>query len=343
MAHADTLRVAFLHAELSRDGPGLMLRDIHRDEDQVQALRRVIDRAGPDILILAGVDYDRRGMALNALNQGLARPFPATLGIAGNIGRPTGLDLDGDGRLGGAGDRQAFGRFAGQSGMAILSRHPIAVEGLIDLSVLLWRDVPDSLLIDHAGRTGAMAQGVQIQRLSTGGHWMVPVTLPDGGRLTLMGFHAGPPVFDGPEDRNGRRNHDEILLWRHLLDGALPVAPPAGAFVLAGAANADPFDGDGIRSGIAALLGDPRLQDPRPTSAGAAASGDPHHHGPAGLDTVAWTRPGPGHLRVDYVLPSAGLTVAGAGVIWPPAADPFAAAVATASRHRLVWVDLALE
>jgi hypothetical protein len=42
---------------------------------------------------------------------------------------------------------------------------------------------------------------------------------------------------------------------------------------------------------------------------------------------------------VDYVLPSADLNVRGAGVHWPsdrPALDQ----AVTASRHRLVWVDL---
>jgi hypothetical protein len=47
-------------------------------------------------------------------------------------------------------------------------------------------------------------------------------------------------------------------------------------------------------------------------------------------------------LRVDYVLPSAGLAVVASGVIWPAAGDPMRAAVEAASRHRLVWVDVAL-
>ena len=46
-----------------------------------------------------------------------------------------------------------------------------------------------------------------------------------------------------------------------------------------------------------------------------------------------------GNLRVDYVLPSADWRVTGAGVHWP---DGEAGEIAgTASRHRLVWVDLA--
>ena len=49
--------------------------------------------------------------------------------------------------------------------------------------------------------------------------------------------------------------------------------------------------------------------------------------------------PRTGTLRLDYVLPSIGLAVAGGGVFWPPAASPDAA-LAGASDHRLVWIDL---
>ena len=38
--------------------------------------------------------------------------------------------------------------------------------------------------------------------------------------LHLLAHHPTPPVFDGPEDRNGRRNHDEAALWTAWLDGA---------------------------------------------------------------------------------------------------------------------------
>ncbi|MCP1168405.1 hypothetical protein NHG85_07675, partial [Limimaricola sp. ASW11-118] len=64
-----------------------------------------------------------------------------------------------------------------------------------------------------------------------------------------------------------------------------------------------------------------------------------------GAEGTDWDAPpeGPGNLRVDYVLPSrAGLTVTGAGVVWPEGGD-LAEAAARASAHRLVWVDLLLD
>ena len=45
---------------------------------------------------------------------------------------------------------------------------------------------------------------------------------------------------------------------------------------------------------------------------------------------------------MDYVLPDAGLRVIDSGVIWPATGEPMAETVATASRHRLVWVDIDL-
>jgi hypothetical protein len=179
-----------------------------------------------------------------------------------------------------------------------------------------------------------------VQRLSTAGHWAVPLRLPGGGRLTVLAFSATAPVFDGPEDRNGLRAGDEAALWLRLLDGALGPAP-APPFALLGRANIDPADGEGPHAAIRALLADPRLHDPRPASPGGRAEADPGHAGDPALDTAEWPadRGGPGNLRVDYVLPSADLAVAAAGVHWPEGA---AERTRAASRGRLVWVDLYL-
>ena len=111
---------------------------------------------------------------------------------------------------------------------------------------------------------------------------MVPIDTPKG-RFNLMTFHASPPVFDGPEDRNGLRNRDEIRLWQVFLDGGLGPAP-ANRFVIAGDANLDPEGSEGRTEAIAALLSDPRLQDPAPGRSGDALR-DPSSQD---LDTVDW-------------------------------------------------------
>ncbi len=337
--------MATFNADLTREGPGLLLRDILTAKDpQVEAAAAVVAAAAPDVILLTGIDYDLDGVALAAFAGRVAAAgadYPYRIALRPNTGMATGLDLDGDGRMGGPGDAQGFGRFAGEGGMAVLSRLPLGQT--TDYSAVLWRDLPGNLM---AG-AGLAEETAAVQRLSTTGHWAVPVDLPGGGPLTLLAWLATPPVFDGPEDRNGRRNHDEAAFWLRLLDGELPFAPPAAPFVLLGDANLDPVDGEGRAEALLALLADPRLQDVRPESAGAAAAAaqggaSARQRGPAALDTADWPdAPGPGNMRVDYVLPSAGLAVEKAGVWWPdsgPAADTAAAA----SRHRLVYVDIRL-
>jgi hypothetical protein len=159
--------------------------------------------------------------------------------------------------------------------------------------------------------------------------------------IDLLVWSATPPVFDGPEDRNGLRNRDELRLWTAVLDGTLGPAP-GPHFVIAGNANLDPADGDGLRAAMAAFLADPRLTDPRPASAGGLAAADAGHAGDPALDTADWT--GPGNLRVSYVLPAAAWDVGASGVLWPSPEDsaaPLSAGdLASAGPHRLVWVDI---
>ncbi|SFU15108.1 endonuclease/exonuclease/phosphatase family protein [Sedimentitalea nanhaiensis] len=341
---ADSLRIASFNTELSRDGPGLLLRDLTRDKEaQIAAVVAVIARISPDILALQSVDWDYDGAALAALAARLTQAgadYPYRMALRPNSGMATDLDMDGDGRRGGPGDAQGFGAFSGQGGLAILSRYPILGDRVRDFSDLLWRDLSGALLPEREdGSPFPSPEAQAIQRLSTTGHWIVPVALPDGSTVQVLTFHATPPVFDGDEDQNGRRNHDEILLWRAVLDGAF--GPPPQRFVLAGQANLDPQDSEGRLDAIRGLLADPRLQDPRPASEGAAAAPDQGHASPNALDTVDWQNVG--RLRVDYVLPSADWRVIDSGVFWPATdSDGHSDAIA-ASRHRLVWVDLDLD
>jgi hypothetical protein len=334
---AETLRIASYHAELSRKGPGLLLRDIRSGEDpQVAAVARVVAAVDADILVLQGVDYDHGHIALRALRDAIARAgprYPHLFALRPNTGMATGRDLDGDGRKGEPEDAQGYGWFAGEGGMAILSRHPVEADGVRDFSALLWRDLPGAIAPDSPPEVAAA------QRLSRVAHWAVPVRVA-GATVTLLTFHASPPVFDGPEDRNGRRNHDEIVFWQHYLDGAFGPAPRA-RFVIAGNANLDPVDGEGRKPAIRRLLGDPRVQDPEPRRPGPVSERFGHAGDPA-LDTAAWAGPDPGHLRVSHVLPSADLALAGAGVHWPQTGDA-AASAAAASRHRPVWVDIVID
>ena len=340
-----TLRVATWSPDLSRDGPGLLLKDIRSGKDaQIAAAVQVIAAAKADVLLLTGFDWDHDGQALDAFAALLTAEgadYPHRHASQPNSGVESGLDLNGDEWLGTADDAQGHGLFTGHGGMALLSRLPLGP--VTDHSAFLWRDLPGNLMPPAPPEVAAA------QRLSSTAHWEVPVETP-GGPLTLLAWSATPPVFDGPEDRNGRRNHDEAAFWLTRL--------PARRFVLLGDANLDPVDGEGRPEALHALIA--RAQDTRPASAGGAGAAqtgaNAAHKGDPALDTADWAdgdgsggatlekyasgKNAPGNLRVDVVLPSPDLKVIASGVLWPAPDSPSADMIATASRHRLVWVDL---
>ncbi|WP_231558859.1 endonuclease/exonuclease/phosphatase family protein [Paracoccus sp. PAMC 22219] len=209
------------------------------DDPQVLAAAQVIAGIAPDAILLTGLDWDLDNRALTAFADLLAaqgHPMPHRHATQPNRGLPTGLDLDGDGRAGRPRDAQGYGAFTGQSGLAILSRLPIA--GVTDHSATLWRDVPGNRMPDspHA----------DVQRLSSTAHWDVALTTP-AGPLHLLALAATPPAF---EDRNPARNHDEVTFWL----SHLPDAP----FAILGNLNVDPRDGDGDPATLAALATSPR-------------------------------------------------------------------------------------
>ena len=239
--------------------------------------------------------------------------------------------------------------------MALLSRLPIDAGAARSFRLLPWSALPGALLPEHADGSAFPDPAAQATlRLSSRTHWDVPVRLPDGRALHLLASDPTPPLFDGPEGFNRRRNHDEIAFWTAYLDGTGfrddaggTGAAPAGPLVVLGDLGIDPLDGAGLHDGIARLLAHPRLHDPRPLSAGGAAAAadgvNARQRGPAATDTADWRDDdGPGNLRLDYVLPSADLSVTGSGVFWPAPGAPLAEAAAAASPHRLVWIDIAL-
>jgi len=326
------------------------LRDIRSEKDpQIAAVVKVIASVSPDILLINGFDYDLNGIALAAFTdrlQNAGASYPYHFALRPNTGLRTGLDLDGDGRTETPRDSQGYGVFSGQNGMAIISKLPIIADNALDFSAMRWLDLPGAHLPQRGGKPFPSVEAQAIQRLSTTGHWVVPVRLAGGTILRVLAFHATPPVFDGPEDRNGLRNADEIRFWQVYLNGGLQAQSPEPPFVILGDANLDPIDGQGRHEAIVSLLQDTRLQDPKPTSEGGIiasrqqAGVNLSHRGDPAMDTSDFPdSPGPGNLRLDYVLPSADLRVTGAGVFWPPEDGD----VAKASRHRLVWVDVVVD
>ncbi len=333
------LRLAFWRIALGATGPGIALRDILDEAPRALATARVIADLAPDVLVLSGVDHDAGLAKLRALRDLIAaqgHALPHLFARAPNRGRPSGIDLNGDGIAHGPEDAHGFGRFTGQDGLAVLARHPVDRAAVRDFTAMKWRDLPDARLY-----AGASAAARARHRLSSAAHWVVPLRIGPQV-LRLLVYHASPPVLGGHPTRNRNRNHDETAFWLRLLNGDLDAPPPSAPIALLGDSNIDPVDGAGAHGMMRALLAHPALQDPRPASRGAVQAADLDHAGPPATDTVDWDAP-PGNLRVSYVLPGAALRVRAAGVAWPAAGTDAAARLArSGTPHKPVWVDVAL-
>src|SRR5690606_29210447 len=142
--------------------------------------------------------------------------YPYAFVAPSNTGIPSGFDLNNDGTVGGGDDAFGFGFFPGQYGMAVLSKFPILEDEVRTFQTFLWKDMPGALLPDDPN-TAAPADWYSPEelaafRLSSKSHWDVPVDV-NGNTVHVLASHPTPPTFDGAEDRNGLRNHDEIRFW----------------------------------------------------------------------------------------------------------------------------------
>lgn len=313
---AESVRIALFHTELSRDAPGLLFRDIQAQTPDVMKRVTRILRAEADVLVLLDFDFDYYGTALGAFAHTIHAAggpnYEARFALRPNTGWQTGLDLDQNTRLGQPRDAHGYGEFSGQGGMAVLSRLPLDKPNMTDFSHVIWSELQWAQLPTLNGRPFYDEVTASQLRLSSTGHWKLPVHASPDRIINLLMFHATPPVFDGAEDRNGARNADEVRFWSQYLYESK--GPPS---IVIGDANLDPNRGQGRREAIQDLLAHPRLTDPLPDQA-----------------TVDWSDLDLGLRRVDYVLPTKDLTVLGSGLIWPEGETN------DASRHALVWIDV---
>jgi Endonuclease/Exonuclease/phosphatase family len=374
LAEEETIRVATYNTSLFRNEGGQLVRDLEGGtNEQARRIAEVIQRVRPDVLLANEFDYDEEGRAAElfrtkylAVGQNGCEPIEfADQYIAPvNTGKPSGRDLDKDGRTGGWADAIGFGRHEGQYGMLVLSRFPIDRKAVRTFQNFLWHDMPNALLPSQADSAEPFydVEDLKVQRLSSKSFWDVPINVParNGAKafkLHLLCSHPTPPVFDGPEDRNGRRNHDEIRLVADYIDAKKSeyLVDDAGKrgglasdvlFVIVGDLNCDPNDGQGVRGAMDQLLKSPRVDATfTPTSEGGALTVAEHavqhdgHRGDPAHVTSNFTAEGHGCLRIDYALPSRGLKVVNSGVFWPTPGEPGAEAVG-ATDHRMVWIDV---
>jgi len=370
----DTVRFATFNASLNRNFAGQLRADLSTPGNaQAATVAEIIQRTRPEVLLINEFDFDPTAAELFRTNylevaQNGAGPIRYDhLFIApSNTGIPSGFDLNNNNVIGGPDDALGFGFFPGQFGMLVLSQHPIDTADVRTFQHFLWKDMPGALLPDDPG-TPAPAdwyspEELDVFRLSSKSHWDVPILI-DGNTVHFLVSHPTPPVFDGPEDRNGTRNFDEIRFWadyitpgtsaRYIYDdqGQSGGLQPGASFVIAGDQNSDPLDGDSIPGAIQQLIEHPRVNTKlTPDSDGAveqsALQGGANltHQSDPRFDTADFADTAPGNLRADYVLPSKNLRIDDAAVFWPPSDDPLFRLVGTfpfpSSDHRLVWVDV---
>lgn len=375
------VRFATFNASLNRPVEGQLRSDLSNPAAdtvfvrQAKNVAEVVQRVRPDVLLINEFDFDpvardlfRDNFLAVSQNGAPAITYPYSYIAPSNTGIPTGFDLDNSGSVGGPNDAFGFGFFPGQFGLVVYSRFPIDPLAVRTFQTFLWRDMPGNLIPTPF----YSPEEVAILRLSSKSHWDIPVQI---GKKTVhfLVSHPTPPVFDGPEDRNGTRNNDEIRLWADYITpgkagyiyddaGRHGGLEPGELFVIAGDQNSDPLDGDSIPGAIQQLIEHPLVNTKvTPESAGAveasALQGGANltHRGDPRFDTADFSDVAPGNLRADYVLPRKSLQIVGSGVFWPLQSDPLFRLTGVfnfaewgpvggfpTSDHRSVWVDVAV-
>jgi endonuclease/exonuclease/phosphatase family metal-dependent hydrolase len=387
----NSIRIATFNVSMNRSGPTRLTEDLQRGDSQIKAVAAVIRAVRPDIVLLNEIDYSTKANNAMLFEQKFLNdadvdmlgngpyPMPYHFSAPVNTGEPSGMDLNQNGRMDDPEDAWGFGRFPGQYGMAVLSRFEVDIEASRTFQRLLWSEFPGASppIVPSSNQPYYDDATWKTLRLPSKSLWDVLINV-NGKPIHLLASHPTPPAFDGPEDRNGCRNQDEIRL---LLDYIGPTAttdpsvtsgtagshsfwiddqgregklPGQASFVILGDLNSDPSDGGNRSVAIQQLLAHTSVQpNPAPQSAGAVAAAkqqsnkNTEHRGNPAYDTGDFNDQVVGNLRVDYVLPSVGLKVLASGVVWPSAEDSdltgeIVQAINAASDHHLVWIDVAM-
>ena len=385
------VRFATFNASLNRASAGLLTTHLANpavdDQYRRQAknVAEVVQRVRPDVLLVNEFDPLDNAAAdpgpedlfrdnFLEVSQNGARPieYPYAFIAPSNTGVPSGKDLDNSGGApGGPNDAFGFGFFPGQFGLVVYSRYPIDYDSIRTFQLFKWKDMPGNLIPTPF----YSPDEVDVLRLSSKSHWDVPVEI-GGKTVHFLVSHPTPPVFDGTEDRNGRRNHDEIRFWADYVSpgkagyiyddsGISGGLKPGELFVIAGDQNSDPLDGDSIPGSIQQLTEHPLVNGKlTPESAGAVEASalqgvaNLSHRSDQTFDTADFADTAPGNLRADYVLPRKSLQLVDAGVFWPLQSDPLFRLTGVftpgvpgtwglvggfpTSDHRSVWIDVSV-
>ena len=384
MTNQEDIRFASFNVSLNRSESGELITDLSTlDNTQAQNVAEIIQRNDPDVVLLNEFDYDPQGEGIGLFQEnylGISQngvdpvEYSYIYSAPSNTGVASGFDLDNDGSTDGPGDAFGFGFYPGQFGMVLLSKYPIVEEDVRTFGNFLWKDMPGALLPDDPTTSEPndyySEEELEVFRLSSKSHWDIPIEV-DGQIVHVLASHPTPPVFDGEEDRNGRRNHDEIRFWADYItpekgdyiyddEGNFGGLAAGESFVIAGDQNADPVDGDSFDNAILQLLDNPLVNiSETPDSEGGVAASirqggvNNTHEGNPAFDTADFNDEASGNLRVDYVLPSQDLEITNAEVFWTTPEDPLFRLIGDfdpdlqpngfpASDHRIVFADVQL-
>ena len=339
---------------------------------RLKRLAAIIQRVRPNVLLLSEIALDAdaqnadrfvRNYLSTAQEPGLRAILYNTVMPQSNTGIHSGFDLNNDAIIrpeppeprpsdaqgnparqtqGGrdyGNDCFGFGTYPGQYAMALFVDPHLTIhhDEIRTFQRFLWKDLPDAQPPRYKGGDNFYTQQEWNQlRLSSKTLADIPVSLADGTSVHFIISHPTPPAFDGSEQRNKLRNHDEIRLLHSYItnepklidDSGTPGGLPEGEhFIILGDLNADPVDGSSVGMPMSTyLLGSPFLAPDHTPSSDIVIEGlDP-------TDTARF------RLRVDYILPSAGIGVLRSS-IWryghdDPAGFP--------SDHFPVWAELAI-
>jgi len=338
-----------------------LIKALQNDHQQIKNIAEIIQRVQPDILLLNEFDggeknknaltlFKKAYLEVSQNKQKIAK-YQYSYQSDVNTGVLLESDSNGDGTIARPADTHGFGYFPGHFGMALLSKFPIDNKAIRTFQVFKWKDMPNALMPINpdTNKPWYTDNTWNELRLSSKSHWDIPVSV-NGKPVHVLASHPTPPVFDGPEDRNGKRNHDELRFWADYISqgkssyiyddlgkkGGITSNVP---FVFLGDLNASTTDGDAISEGIASITQHSNVNDIVPSSDGGRLHSPDNKNGAS--HTAHW------RMRADYVLPSkTGWKVVGSGVFWPKENEETYRLIENrqaSSDHRLVWVDLALD
>ncbi len=357
-----SIRFASYNVALYRGEEGILARDLSTGKDtQMLNIATVIREVRPDVLALMEFDENDGNLLADFQKNYLTNinieqaeiAYPYQYSVPSNTGVLSGHDYNNDGKVALPVDGFGFGVYPGQYAFALLSKYPIDKENIRSFQKLLWKDMPNAKQpMNPDGTAYYEKEEWESFRLSSKNHVDIPIKISKKKTVHVILAHPTPPVFDGPEDRNGLRNYDEIRLLKDYISNADYLVDDNGrkggleagaSFVIMGDLNADPIDGDSYPGAIYQLLDHSAInQDPisgnyiPKSNGGKAHNRSKDDKGDPAYDTSFFGK------RIDYVLPSKDFKVKNSGVFWPAPGEPLYYKVRDkkASDHLMVWMEV---